>query len=159
MLEMDILVPGQEVVLNEKLKAHVYPIGVVQLKRYSNRILDLIKTVIGSVKVDNQSSYEAMKDAVQKAVTPKIIESVLPMLTSDFLDVISECVMFEVGDESFKDKRIPMSELNLPHFYIPKIVTAWVQENFEGDDRLNPWKEAINDILNRLNKKPKEVTT
>lgn len=151
MLEMDVLFPGKGIELNEKLIAHVYPIGLQQLKKYSNRIFELFKTVMGSIKVDKKSSFEQTKNDVRKALTPEILQSIVPMLSTDFVDIISECVMLEIKTEGFKDKRIPLSETNVPHFYLPKIITAWVQENFEGDERLNPWKEAVNDVIKRLN--------
>jgi hypothetical protein len=143
---VDVLFPGREIVIIEgKLSARVYPVGFKHVKALRGSVLRII---------DSMMSMPSFREAAIKqdwAQAGKIVTQVLlPVVMTDLLTVFAECVRFDNSEVTVED---------LPHYCIPKLAVAWIEESFIGADKLSPWMEAAVEVGRRLGISDKETST
>lgn len=147
--------PGREVPLDfggTIVKASVYPVGVKEFRKFTQSITRAVgsianlaptlpkvpkRDVNGKIVTDGAgvAVYEMSTDA-WLTVGPLLTDIII----SDLLDLVGGSTKMPTGYE-FDDLR---------HWHLPQIITAWVGENFDSEEKLNPWVQAVAMIFHRL---------
>lgn len=66
-----------------------------------------------------------------------LVKSLADIVFTDLMAVVDDCCVPKI------------SEINPYHDVIPLVVEAWIKENFMGE-RLNPWKRAMETLIERV---------
>jgi hypothetical protein len=137
--------PGTEVQLTfakgeTPLTVKVYPIGIRQLRKFTFQITTAMQTFASSgIEITQDADGKInMAPGAWKQLAPMAVDIII----RDLLDLVEECVRFPEDEEGGFD--------SLFHWHVPLIVEAWIKENFDSEEKLNPWIEAVQTILSRL---------
>lgn len=128
---LKVLFPGETVHVAEGVDAVVYPLSVRHLRKFNQAIEELIPKIASQVDL---RAFSGEKFDIGKA-----LPMVVPILLSDALDLIADCVEgVNILDEHF------------PHWKLPDIVDAWIQTSFGSEERVRPWIEVVEKNIARL---------
>ena len=125
--------PGREVELDvgggRTLTVRVLPVGIRQVRQFSRSLVTAARAVLGT-----EVGEEIMK--VSDGDKAKLIGGLmLEASLGDLFDLFEQCVTPDVGA--------------LPHWLLPPVLEAWIEENFLGEGRLRPWAEALDTAVKR----------
>ena len=137
-VDLETMFPGREVVIAEvgdkKLTAQVYPLGIVQIRKFNDTLADVLPRI--ATKVDLSKLKRANDFMVGFA---DLLPAITPMVASDLIELIDDCV---VGVDLTKDR--------VPHWVLPKIVEIWIEESFGEAGKLKAWLDAIDRVLEKI---------
>lgn len=133
-----ILNPGTEVVLSDgTTKCHVYPISFKQIGKFATRIIGAISSIASALPSGKRMPTN---DEVMAVLSSRAI----PVVLSDLMDLVAECTRFD-------DKR---TIDDLPHWDVPLIIEAWIEENFSDPKKWTTWVTTIELLMEKVTKKP-----
>lgn len=112
--------PGREVDLEGlEFKVRVYPAGLNQLRQFSSYTGKVVSVL---AKLDSlPKTEEAMKE---------LLPSIIDLFTGEMLALVTACVS-------------PTLPPNMPHWFMPPIIEAWLIESFADESKWRPWKQAL----------------
>ena len=70
---------------------------------------------------------------------PLLIKHLAPLLINDLFGLLNECTDADLND--------------LPHWVLPEVAGAWIDENFGSEEKLRPWFEVVSRIVEKLSNK------
>lgn len=128
-----VLLPGRTIeILDGNSKVIVYPMGVVQIKKFSDSIKQFVDAA-AEIKVQH---------ALAGQINIAIFAAVAPLVIEHLSDLVFDCCSFQVGAEIDK----------IPHWEIPCIVEAWIDENFDEPKKWMPWVKMIDKAVSKATK-------
>jgi hypothetical protein len=130
--EVRINFPGTEVTIGKPgMKVRVYPVPYRELRKFTKHISDAIRQL--------QSGITIVKRA-DGTVDPKTLKVLLPasveVIIDNLLELVSTCCQPSIEE--------------VPHYALPPILEAWLDENFGTEERIRPWVQAIETLLLKL---------
>jgi hypothetical protein len=106
----------------------VYPAGVLHFRQFSVAIARTLSSF---------SRIELKRDSETKKISPASLQAMLPALMevilTDLTELIIECV-----------KPNPSKA---PHWIMPRLLEAWLVENFGEAHKVRPWVEAVELVI------------
>lgn len=141
--DLSVMFPGKRVDLpgpdgSTAMTVIVTPLGIVHMQKFIDCIQEIVPKL--SSQMDITKLFKVGKGGEEgMGFTQKLMPIVVPMLTSDIIGIIDECVQ---GLDLKKSK-------NAPHWWLPRIVEAWIVESFGDEMKLRPWVEAVDNVLSR----------
>src|SRR5262245_51647261 len=126
-----VLNPGRRVELKDfGATAVVFPIGLRHLQKFSKEIAGLV----GYLATVQVKSEEPRGLGLQYA------RAMAPFLMQNMLGLVAECVRLEPPE-------LKITLQDLPHWELPPIIEAWVQENFGEEKKWHPWLAAVESVI------------
>jgi len=133
-----IIVPqGTLVALEQGLSARVFPMGFAHIQRFSG---DLGRVALALVQ-----ALEHDKAASEMEVGAAVAAQALPVLVAEAMDLVLACTRFESNGEPAEVKFE-----DLPHWWAPPIIEAWLVESFGEEKKRDPWVRAIESTIARV---------
>jgi len=120
-------------VLEGQAEALVFPLGFRHLKQFNDKITRVLIYISNHVKIPDSASEE---EAFNRVLTEAV-----PILLTDMLDLLEECVRFNPNGIKFDD---------LPHWDVPIIIEEWLTESFGEPKKRDPWRRAIESTVARF---------
>jgi len=120
-------------VLDGKAEALVFPLGVIHLRKFNDKISKALLFIAQNVRFK--------KDASVDEIGMQIMAEVAPLMLTDLLDLLCDCVRFNPNTVKIDD---------LPHWDFPKIVEEWIDESFGTPEKRDPWMGAIERTVTRM---------
>ena len=145
-LAVEMLFPGRSISVDASrgITAIVYPPGIVHIRQFSRDIVSGVMAIVGSMTTN--------KGAAQAEKTKALLAQLVPFVLTNLIDLVGECTRLEC-------KAAPNLKLaDLPHYLVPPIVQAWVEESFIGENKLLPWKAAIEALIEKATGKPTSIS-
>lgn len=118
-----VLNPGTKILLSNGIGITVFPISFKQIQRFSKRIVSTLQT-LADVKVPKGMSFAK---AMQAAAAPFFFDELFDLLIASIK--VDEGAKFDPGD--------------MFHWDVATVIEAFFIENFEGEEKLRPWKLAV----------------
>lgn len=140
-LESVLPEPVRIPVVGGKAEALVFPLGVRHLRKFNERISALIMHIARDVRFPKGSSNEVIGQL--------IVGEIAPMMTTDLFDLLTDCIRFNPNTLKLDD---------LPHWDLPPIVEAWIEESFGSEEKRDPWKRAVERTIARVTGKPFQIS-
>lgn len=148
--DQSILYPGTEVVLDfvgiqgetSQVSAIVYPVSFRSLQAFTKVMLKMTDVIssMGSTQIPKslaeaaKSGDEKAKMEVNKIMTRETLKALAPFVVSECLDLVKECV-----------KGVDIEQL--AHWHVAPIIEAWIMENFGSLGKLQPWIQAVDNLI------------
>lgn len=120
--------PGRRVKL-QAVEASVYPIAMKNIKKFSQKIVTALMALAAMRGMQNANGAQ-IQDFIQKSLGP--------LFLNELLDLVQECSVLHDTELKLED---------LPHWDVAPLVKAFIEENFVGEEKLNPWKETIQTLV------------
>lgn len=147
------LFPGRKVDVldddgNVLTEATVYPLGARHIETASRDVAAVGMLILEAlkVKVDDANGHVRVD---QGAISPeKIISAAVPALLKNGFSLLRECIKIDIGS----DDEIALDDL--PHWCLPPLVEAFVEESFGSKKKWEPWKRLIENMVRRFSKNP-----
>jgi len=148
---LNILCPGKVVETSVGVAVRVHPMGLTQMKKFSQAITLALAQASEMVKLDP----EQLKDPQYLgAATTKLMGSIAPFAIVNLLDLVADCCHIEDEELVAQGAKIEM----LPAHDVACIVDAWVEETFEGEGKMKPWVDLVNRVLRVIFKKEVSIS-
>lgn len=130
-----ILVPGTKVG-----EFTVYPVGIKHVKKFTAALTRAIAMVL------NHPALKMVDGKVADSSVQELMPTLLNIATGDLLDLVLECTT-------------PTPPDSLPHWVLPDLATAWLEESFlrDPEKQLRPWVQAMETLLVKLTGKPMSI--
>lgn len=148
------LSPGRAVpVLEGAAEVYVYPIGLLQITRFSTCIASAL-AAFSDVPIPREVMASGDPKLIAAAIRAQpggVMLQAVPFVLENMLDLVADCCRVEVSpelSESVGDDRFGIDAL--PHWDLAEVVSVWIEENFDDPKKLAPWMKAIKGILNRI---------
>jgi len=125
--------PKRIPVLDGQVEALVYPLGFRHLKKFNEKITRVMVYLARNVKVPAGASEDE--------VFSRVLIDAVPLVISDLLDLIEDCV-------TFNPQKIKMDDL--PHWDLPILIEEWLMESFGEVRKRDPWMRAIESTVVRF---------
>ena len=133
--------PGREVKLDDvPVKIMVYPLGVGHIRRFTDDITRIVSAT-GNIKVT--------KGASEKEIAQAFVMGLIPLVLTDAIDLVKECTVIDPPDIKFDE---------LPHWALPDIAEAWIDQSFGDAKKWKPWVSLIERTITRVTKKPFSIS-
>ncbi|PHR91968.1 MAG: hypothetical protein COA69_09390 [Robiginitomaculum sp.] len=126
--DMKVLFPGTVLTLAKIGDVTVFPLGITHISRFNSAIEGLLPRI--AVQVDLSSLGTAMKD---------LLPMIMPILLGECLDLLDECV---VG--------VNLRDPHIPHWILPQVAEAWMEESFIGEGKMDPWIQAVEGTIEKM---------
>lgn len=123
--EMTVLFPGRTVNCGQ-FSARVTPMLVRHIREFSEPIEKTIRGMIDA-GVDFNSLAGSW---------PQLMAHLLPLVMGDLFELLNSCTDVDLD--------------SVPHWVLPQVAEAWINENFGAQDQLRPWFEVVSRILSKL---------
>src|SRR5262245_49723947 len=115
--DLRALFPGRDLQLDRIGRVTVYPVGVKHCRRFGAQ-LNTVLSLLAPLQAEGRAATVA-----------------IPYLVANALDLLSECMVFhDVKDVTLED---------MPHWVLPTIAEAWIDESFGDEASRRPWVETI----------------
>jgi len=115
--------------------AKVYPMGFRHIGDFMRDIEDALPKVSAKLDLKRLGGDDANDRA--KAMVD-LLTVAIPLCCTDLLHVVNECV-----------DGVDLNDDRIPHWCMPKIIEAWIDESFGSPEKVRPWMEAVDRILAR----------
>ena len=137
------LFPGTRIKLEDgiDLEITVYPLGVKHVKKFTD---DIARIVNASQRI------KVEKGGDQKKIAEQFVMGLVPIIMTDALDLVKECTVIEPQGAATFDE--------LPHWVLPGIADAWIQESFGEEKKWRPWVTLIEKTITRVTGKPFSIS-
>lgn len=132
-IEMITPVARRIPILDGQAEALVFPLGVIHLRKFNERISKVLSYIASSVRFK--------EGATQDEIGLQILSEVAPLMMTDLFDLLSDCVRFNPNTVKLDD---------LPHWDFPLIIENWVDESFGTPEKRDPWMRAIERTFARM---------
>jgi hypothetical protein len=134
--ELAVLFPGRTIDLLKPdgtvwRTVRVVPMGVVHMRRFISALEEVIPKI--AVQVDFQKVAGGDKGL------SNLIPMIVPILTSDLIDLLDVCV-----------EGLNLRTPGIPHFWLPQLAEAWIDESFGSEDRARPWVDTVDRVLSKV---------
>lgn len=133
--DIAVLFPGKEVLLSEGRSVRVFPVTMPHVRKFYKGLFEAFATLFRTPqaqRVLQEKSTESMS-----ALLPHIA----PIIVNDLYDLMKECCR--------------PSPDTLPHWDIPLVAQAFVEENFLPLElKLKPWMKPMDDLVSKLTGEP-----
>lgn len=142
---LEALFPGRVVKVDSDrgITAIVYPPGIMHVREFSR---DLVSAMMTTVQM-----IASPRNADRQKLTA-IITQMVPFITSNMIDLVCACVRVECP-------QVPgITVKDLPHWLVASIIEAWVVESFGSEEKLRPWKAAIERTVSQVTGKPFSIS-
>lgn len=148
-----ILFPGREVPLKDGETvlgtATVYPLGFTHFDRFSRDIVSVGLVLLDSLRLKVGGDGKVTMD--EGEIEPdKMIQAAAPLLMRNAFSLVRDCVTVKVEGDDEKEYRL--DEIEIPHWCVPDIVDAWVEESFGTEGKWMPWKKLMTSLMSRFQK-------
>lgn len=145
------LFPGKTVALDERVHATVYPLGVTQIRQFTDQL-------VGSFAALARTGI-ATSGATESEIGARFMGSLIPHVVRSMTEILDKCVEIEVfqSGEDSKPADVEVHVSDLPHHYLPPIAEHWVRESFGDEGKREPWLQAARGIWGTIT--GEEVTT
>ena len=141
--DLRVLFPGTVVDLPEGFSVTVYPLAFKQIKEFADKVASGIAMLTAtSVPKASAGATPKQKTQVEKVQNDMLIQTLLPWVLSNAVDLVEKCVVFP--------KDIDIKLQDLPHYRLPPIIEAWVEESFIGEDKLRPWMAVVEHLTEKV---------
>lgn len=144
-----ILFPGRDVqVLDGRASVTVYPLALRHARKFSRELIAVIAAV------SELPAKDLSKIAGDKSAAAEIMAVLGPTLLSSLIDLVEECTRFRPSEELAAELLAAGADAaavkigDLPHYDLPPIVEAWLEESFLGGKWM-PWVRAVEDLVQR----------
>lgn len=125
------LFPGKNVALDERVDAVVFPLGVTQIKKFTDQLV-----------VPFSALYRgALNGTSQEQIGAQLVGFLVPHVVRSMTEILDECVTITVDGEPKREPAVRVSDL--PHHYLPQIAQVWVEESFGDAKKRDPWLAAL----------------
>lgn len=134
--------PGREILLADgQIKVMVFPVGV----RHIDAVMELTDEIASAVQTALAS--KSMKDTARAAVakTRGVAVDTLPDSNDWIVQGIKSVapVLLRRGKSIIKDCVTGIDIDELPHWELPAIIDAWIEESFGDEKKTKPWIELV----------------
>ena len=126
------LFPGKQIKTDLDVVITVYPLGVTHIKRFTEDITRIVNA---------SQSIRVSKNADKKQVAEQFVMGLIPLVLTDALELVKECTKVEGADFD-----------ELPHWLLPDIASAWIEESFGEEKKWRPWVTLIESTISRVTK-------
>lgn len=153
------LTPGRTVELRDEDgtllgTVKVYPAALRHMERFSNEVISVAMVAFDALKVKLAGGKIEID---QKAIEPdRVIRSVAPMLLQSGFGLIKDCVRIRLEGES---EEYTLDDVDLPQWFVPEIVEAWIEESFGSEKKRAPWATFLSGMLRRFKMDGVTLTT
>ncbi len=137
----EVMNPAKVVDLGDGKKANVFPMGIKHIGKFSKRIAGVLGA-FGSITIKKESTPEEIATAA--------LSHAMPIVLTDLLDLVSECVTFDSPTQKFED---------LAHWELPVIVDAWVEMNFGEEKKWRPWVATMEKAIAKASGKEFSISS
>lgn len=124
--ELAVLFPGRAVKIGDTVTITVHPMLVRHMRKFAEPIERAIDNLVTS-----GVNFEALGES-----WPQLIRHLTPLLLNDLFGLLNQCTDAELDD--------------VPHWVLPEVAGAWIEENFGTEQKLRPWFEVVSRILAKL---------
>ncbi len=127
--ELAVLFPGRTIKIGPEpaaVEITVNPMLVRHIREFAEPIERAIDKLIES-GVDFGSLGKSW---------PQLVRHLTPLLINDLFGLLNQCVDLDLDD--------------VPHWVLPDVAGAWLEENFGSEDKLRPWFEVVSKLLEKL---------
>lgn len=134
------LFPGKTVDLDERVHVTVYPLGVPQIRKFTDQL-------VGSFSALARAGISTMGGS-ESEIGARFMGSLIPHVVRSMTEILDECVtvtVYELGEDS-KPSNVEVRVSDLPHQYLPPIAEHWVRESFGDEGKREPWLQAARGI-------------
>lgn len=150
-----ILFPGREVPLKHGetviATATVYPLGFTHFDRFSRDIVSVGLVLLDALRI--KVSGDGKVTMEQGEIDPeKLIQAAAPLLMRNAFAMVRDCVTVKLEGEGDDAKEYRLDEVEIPHWCVPDIVDAWVEESFGTEGKWMPWKKLMTSLMSRFQK-------
>ncbi len=125
------VLPGRQVA-TEAGPCTVYPLGVIHIRQFKQRLSAALQFALGKV---------GRKGATEEELGNDLVAVLVPHLVDELLDLLEDCVRFE---------RDGVRVAALPHWDLPVIAEAWLRESFDEERKRRPWVQAVREAVSRM---------
>jgi len=128
--DLAAMFPGRPFIIptaTNPITAVVYSIPFESIRRYS----DLISECIGEVaSIVGNLGFKPTQGVVISIAVPIVIKRLLPLVASciEGLDIMAP---------------------RLPHWVVPQLVQAWIEESFGDEKKVRPWVTLVEQVVLR----------
>lgn len=140
-----VLFPGEVIELdlgnNQVGRVRVLPLGFRHLRMFA-------KQITGALSVVGNMQLPATSDP--KKLGEQILMAAAPLLLGDLFVLLKECVVIESPAKLSLD--------DLPHWLVPKLVSAWLEMSFGEPKKWKPWIAAIDQAMTALTRQPFSIS-
>lgn len=127
--ELAILFPGRTVTVKDggnAIEIKVKPMLVRHIRKFAGPIERAVEKLVAD-GVDFSKLGESW---------PLLFKHVAPLLLDDLFGLLNECTSADLN--------------NVPHWILPDVADAWIEENFGTEEKLRPWFAVVSKVLERL---------
>lgn len=132
--DMRVLFPGTFVPFDPAKPdgegARVYPVRAVHIRKYSKALFDALMQGLGKINWSDKSQPLDM-DTLRNAFT-----GIAPVMGDSLWELVCECTVPHPDD--------------LPHWVLPSVGTAFLQENFFEEKKIRPWLQAMEVLVEKI---------
>mgnify|MGYP001557853467 CR=1 FL=1 len=133
--------PGIKIQLSDRLSVEVFPIGTKHLEKFSEQV-GVIIGIIASENLEKTIDPLTQKETLDvAAIVKRAAPQIIKYCSTHALDLLQECCFFE-------PVQFPIREL--PHYKLPPILAAFIDQSFGSGDKLRPWVEVVELALSRI---------
>ena len=125
------LVPGRTLEIDGH-EITVFPAGIC----HSGKLFTKVVGVLQSAAEMKARPGESVRDHGDR-----VVNDMIPFAIRNALDIIKDCV--ELPNRADFDR--------LPHYFLPPIAQAWIEESFGEEKKWRPWLALVEEAATRLN--------
>ena len=125
--DLAAMFPGRAVDLGGGVTVIVKPLRYRDIRKFAERISAVIPDMLGLAALAEK------KDVPMEEWGRQLQNTLGPFLLNDLLELVNDCTDADLADA--------------PHWLLPKIITAWIEETFGDPTKLTVWDEAIRSVL------------
>ena len=120
----------------DAIEVRVFPVGLVHIKRFTKTLSGCIQSALqlvppGAFSIDVGQGRPGI--TVDKSKLGGVVPRLVEIVATDMLDLVADCCKPRIDD--------------LPHWHLAEVVTAFVEVNFSGEQKLRPWVTTLERIL------------
>mgnify|MGYP001341645888 CR=1 FL=1 len=133
--DLSEMFPGREVKIETAkgpITVTVQAIALSDVRKYA----DLISQCVGEIA----AIAAKIEGAVSRATYATIA---VPVVTKHLLDLVASCV-----------SGIDITDRRVPHYVLPPIVAAWIEECFGDEKKVRPWFDLIRSATAKMGADP-----
>jgi hypothetical protein len=142
-IDIRTLIPGEKLEF-EQFDVMVYPLGFRQIRNFTETLIQALRIALSQIKLD---SFSEDNESAKK-VGMELVSILTPIAARDLMGIIRDCL--SVKTKNGED--VPELIDYLPHWCVAPVIGKWLEMSFIGEDKINPWIEAVKKISESIKK-------